>query len=252
MRLDYAAAMKAAQALTWLALGLGLLAHNVEADVGRLVFSDPSRGREIPAALYEPSGDQRLPRLVIICAGYGVADTDYSFLAAALHREGFLVVCMQNHQPADPPLAQTGDLRSLRLPAWRTGTRDIECVLAELRRLRPSLDATRPILIGHSNGGDIACLFATSHPTVLECLITLDHRRVPLPRIAGLRCLSIRAAEFEADPGVLPTPEQTNAPGVFIVRLAGTKHMDLTDRGPASTKQAVVELVTRFVALPTP
>ncbi|HLP08693.1 MAG TPA: hypothetical protein VK178_11045 [Opitutaceae bacterium] len=244
--------MKAALALMSLALALGILAPRVEGAVGRLEFSDPSRDREIPAAIYEPTADQRPPRLAIISAGYGVPDTEYSFLATALCRLGFLVACMQHHHPADAPLAQAGDLRALRLPAWQTGARDLEFVLTELRRTRPSLDTARPVLIGHSNGGDIACLFATSHPAALECLITLDHRRMPLPRIAGLRCLSIRAAEFEADPGVLPIPEEANTRDISIVLLTGTKHMDLTDRGPASTRQAVVELVTRFVAPPIP
>ena len=36
-------------------------------------------------------------------------------------------------------------------------------------------------------------------------LITLDNRRVPLPREARLRVLSLRGSDFAADPGVLPS-----------------------------------------------
>ena len=244
--------MKRPIALICFFLGLGLLALRAEAGASRVSFCDSSRNREISAAIYEPLSVEQPARFAIVSAGYGVPDTSYSFLADALCRSGVLVVCIQHHLPSDPPLAQSGNLRTLRMPAWQNGVRNLEFVIAELKRTRPALATMRPILIGHSNGGDISCLFAALHPAEIACLITLDHRRMPLPRLPSLRCLSIRAAEFDADHDVLPTPERTNAAGISIVRLSGTKHMDLTDQGPESTKEAVVELVTAFVVRPMP
>jgi len=244
--------MKSSVALIRFILTFGLLALRVEAEVSRVSFCDSLHNREFSAAIYEPLTVEQPARFAIISAGYGVPDTSYSFLADALCQTGILVVCIQHHLPSDPPLAQSGDLRTLRLPAWQSGVRNLEFVIAELKRTRPSLVSKWPILIGHSNGGDISCLFAATHPTQIACLITLDHRRMPLPRIPGLRCLSIRAAEFDADHDVLPTPEQPDAERITIVHLPGAKHMDLTDQGPVSTRETVVGLVTNFVARPMP
>ena len=43
-------------------------------------------------------------------------------------------------------------------------TQDILFVMSELEKTNPNLDLSKVTLIGHSNGGDISMLFATTHP----------------------------------------------------------------------------------------
>jgi hypothetical protein len=124
---------------------------------------------------------------------------------------------------------------------------NLEFVISELKRKYPALDTRHLVLVGHSNGGDISCLFESKHPADVESVVTLDHRRMPIPRVRQPRFLSIRGDEYEADAGVLPSAEEQAGLNIRIVRLKNTKHMALTDQGPADTKTAVAQLVGDFV-----
>jgi hypothetical protein len=62
--------------------------------------------------------------------------------------------------------------------------------------------------------------------------------------------LSIRADEFEAEAGVLPSPEEQQAFGIGIVQLSRTRHMDLTDQGPAETKKVIARQIIDFLQSP--
>nr|GFB90075.1 hypothetical protein [Tanacetum cinerariifolium] len=60
--------------------------------------------------------------------------------------------------PGDEPIAMTGNMRETRRPNWERGVQNMRYVLQELRRMHPALDYRHLLLMGHSNGGDMAAL----------------------------------------------------------------------------------------------
>lgn len=81
---------------------------------------------------------------------------DYSFIASALNELGYLVLAIKNQLPSDPPMAKSGDLFKLRSPFWEQGAENIRFAQIALSQSHPQFDWQNPVLIGHSNGGDIS------------------------------------------------------------------------------------------------
>jgi dienelactone hydrolase len=207
------------------------------------VLLDETRQRRIPVAVYAPAAASSDAPLALLSHGHGVPNTRYAFLARALAARGFLVLSVQHQLPGDPPLAVAGDLFRLRMPVWIAGAQNLLFVLGEARRRWERLGLQRVILIGHSNGGDISALLATEHPDVASDLITLDHRRMPLPRAAHPHQLSLRAGDTAPDPGVLPDAQEQARHGIRVVALPQAKHNELTDRGPASVQRDILQAI---------
>lgn len=212
-------------------------------------LTDQERGRDVPVHVYLPAQTHACVAkascpVAFISPGYGVPHTSYSFLADALTAQGYLVVAVQHDLPTDPPLTGKGDLVAIRTPAWQRGAANLRYVKAQLSRAHPDYGWDKLTLIGHSNGGDISALLLRETPDFARKLITLDHRRVPLPLDPALRTLSIRGSDFEADPGVLPAKP---ASGVCIVEIAGSRHNDMLDDGPAELRSQIAALVLGFL-----
>ncbi|WP_051555187.1 hypothetical protein [Legionella fairfieldensis] len=82
-----------------------------------------ARNRIVPIEVYVSHSSQpkakgkryNLP-VVIINHGYGVRNTEYSFLAKELAAQGYYVVSIQHDLKTDPALARTGDLLTRRKP----------------------------------------------------------------------------------------------------------------------------------------
>lgn len=69
--------------------------------------------------------------------GYGLAHTDYSFLAEVLSRTGYLVVAIQHVLPTDPPLATRGEPFDARVPMWKQGADTLRFVREALQPRYP-------------------------------------------------------------------------------------------------------------------
>jgi pimeloyl-ACP methyl ester carboxylesterase len=222
-----------------------------------LTLVDGARGRTIPVAIYLPSAKTRCAParrcpVAVLSGGYGVSHFDYAFLARALTTLGYLVVSIQHDLPTDAALATTGDLVALRTPVWQRGGDNIRFAHAVLAAEYPGFAWDAVLLIGHSNGGDISTWLADDEPGIVAALITLDHRRMPLPRASAPRMLSIRAGDFPADPGVLPTPEEQRLLGLRVVTITGARHDDMNDAGSSRLKRAIVGEVRQFLKSPHP
>jgi pimeloyl-ACP methyl ester carboxylesterase len=212
---------------------------------------DPARGRSIPVEIYEPSAASTgVQSVVLLSHGYGLKNTEYGFLARALAANALLVLSVQHDLPGDPPLATGHDLYNRRRPRWEEGVRNLRFVLAQARRRWPRVVSSAAILVGHSNGGDLSALMATDHPELISDLITLDHRRMPLPRSKRPRQLSLRAGEVPADPGVLPSVSEQRLLGIRVVDIPGAKHADLSDEGPESVQREVAQRVLEYLNQP--
>jgi pimeloyl-ACP methyl ester carboxylesterase len=220
-----------------------------------LTLFDTSRQRPIPVAVYRPA-DTPIEGLPVIVFSHGHNENRsgtyllYRWLLKPLATDGHVVVSVQHEQPGDPPLPMRGDLRVARLPFWEQGVANLVHVLRELPRHYPGISLDRPVLMGHSHGGDISLLFATRHPERLSKVISLDNRRFPLPRTASPRVYSVRSCDQPADPGVLPTDEERERYGITIVFPAGIGHNDMGSRGTEAQQAEVLRLVRGFLAQP--
>ena len=217
-------------------------------------FYDKDRKRLIPVKIYVSNESQgkanagiiKLP-VAIINHGYTVRNTEYSFLANALAANGYFVVSIQHDLKSDPPLAQTGNLFERRKPLWERGSTNILYVIKELNRINPSLNLSKVTLIGHSNGGDIAMLFARNHPQFVKKIISLDSLRMPFPRTGLAPILSLRGNDTKADEGVLPPEESLKQLAITIIPLPEAKHIDLCDRGSEVIQKQMNALILKFL-----
>lgn len=219
-----------------------------------LALFDTLRHRPIPVVLYTAvlaSGQRNVkktgPNVAIISHGYGSKNTDYSFIARHLVLHGYVVAGVQHELPTDEPLPTAGNPYEARMPNWQRGVANIRYVLRALRQRKPELDFSRLLLIGHSNGGDQSALFARNYPDQVHTLITLDNRRMPLPRTRHPRIVSIRSSDQPADAGVLPTPAEQARFGIRIIRLANVRHDDMWDGATEAQKQAINAIISDFL-----
>ncbi|MET0625437.1 MAG: alpha/beta hydrolase [Pyrinomonadaceae bacterium] len=223
-------------------------------ETANLNLFDTARGRTVPVMLYAPPGAAEDPgrrrsklKLAVISHGYGGKNTDYSFIAANLVAHGYLVASIQHHLPNDEPLPTSGNPYEVRMPNWQRGVGNILFVIREIKTLRPDVDFESLLLVGHSNGGDTSMLFAREHPKLVREVITLDNRRMPIPRTKRPRILSIRSSDQQADAGVLPTTAAQKKFGIIIIRLDNTMHDDMWDGATEGQKREINEIISRFL-----
>lgn len=205
---------------------------------------DAARDRDVPVALYvKPGAKPR--RLVLLSHGFGVPHTAYGFIGEALAARGYAVAAIQHDLPGDPPLPNTGDIMKDRTPAWRRGGETMRFVIRTLTEKGVARPGARTALIGHSMGGDAVMLLAAEEPALFSAAISLDNRRVALPRVRRPKICSARSADLPADPGVLPSAEESHALRMRIVTIEGLKHDAMTDEASPAQKQAMLELILK-------
>ena len=219
-----------------------------------LTIVDPARDRHIPIAIRRAApatGEQQ--RVVLISHGYNenIPGTYlfFSGIAQGLADAGYNVVSVQHEAPSDELLPMKGDLRITRRPNWERGVMNLRHVRQALEVLEPTWDLDQVDLIGHSNGGDISMLYATLHPEEVRTAVSLDNRRMPLPRVAKPHIASLRADDAPADPGVLPTTAEQERFRIDVIQMPGFEHGDMNDR--ATPEQRVVLIQTLLEVLIT-
>lgn len=215
-----------------------------------LALIDAARSRSVPILLYaSPGGVAPKSRVALISHGYGGKNTDYSFIANELAALGFLVASVQHEVPGDEPLPTTGKPAEVRRPSWARGVANLRFAIRELKQRFPQADWGSLVLIGHSQGGDTSMLFATETPGEVSAVISLDNRRMPFPRVARPRILSLRSSDQVADDGVLPTPEEQTKFGVRLVKLPATVHNDMWDGATDAQKAEMLAPILEFLGL---
>lgn len=214
---------------------------------------DTTRQRLIPIAVYRPT-NKPLDGLPVILFSHGYNANEpgtyllYRWLLGLLAKDGHVVVSVQHELPGDAPLAMSGDIHTLRRPSWERGVANLEHVLRHLHRTCPQLDFDHLTVMGHSQGGDISVLFAEVHPDELEKLITLDNRRLALPRTAHPQVYSLRSHDQPADSGVLPTKEETERYRITVINSTDIGHNDMGNRGTPEQQARVLALVRAWLA----
>ena len=241
----------------WVLLVVGLLSATVvlgQVQPNRIAITivDTDRDREIPTVIYLPATDcARRPvgqcQVALLSSGYGILNTEYTFISNALTQKGYLVAAIQHELPDDPPLSTNQPFVTTRMSNWSRGVQNLKIVRTHLEKRFPEFDWESVLLVGHSNGGDISSLFATENETLVSNLVTIDHRRMPLPRSHAFRILSIRGADFEADAGVLPSAKDQETYQIQIEKIPGARHDDMYDGGGESLKERITTLIGTFL-----
>ena len=218
---------------------------------------DATRGRSVPvnvtvrrdSEMTAMAGLSRLP-VAMLNHGNTVRHTEYSFVANVLALRGYLVLSIQHDLPGDAPLVtKVGEPYVGRLPVYVRGVQNIMFCAREMKQKIPYADYDSLLMVGHSNGGDIAMYFAAEFPDLVKRVVTLDNLRVPLMFPAKFKVLSFRSqdAVFKPDSGVVPDDQDTAQEGIEIVRT-GAPHTDMSDRGPEEVKAKIQLALDRFLA----
>lgn len=133
--------------------------------------------------------------------------------------KGYYVISIQHELPNDLPLAMSGNFMETRMPNWERGVENILFTIKEFKKLKPKLSWDNITVMGHSNGGDMAMLFATKHPMMAQKIISLDHRRMIMPRCSSPKVYTLRGSDYGADENVIPTVEEQQKYHISVIQL---------------------------------
>ena len=157
------------------------------------------------------------------------------------------VISIQHELPNDPLLAMEGDFMQTRMPNWERGVANIYFTIQEFKKLKPQLDWDKLILIGHSNGGDMTMLFATKYPHLINKAISMDHRRMIMPRTEKPRLYTLRGCDYDADAGVLPTKQEQEQFHMKVVKLDGITHSNMGENGTEEQHRLINQSISGFL-----
>ena len=214
---------------------------------------DKSRNRLVPVVLYLPSSGKKITAQQIVIFSHGYyqnlpgGNRKASYLTEALASQGYFVVSIQHELPTDSLIPSSGVPRIVRRPFWDRGPDNILFVINELKKINPELDFKNITLTGHSNGGDMTALFPQKYPGLVSKIITLDNRRMPLPKSGKPKVYSLRSSDQPADEGVLPTLEEQKRWNITIIKLPATIHNDMDNRGKPEQQKEIVRYVSEFL-----
>jgi predicted esterase len=224
-----------------------------EVKLDTLTLFDQSRHRKIPVAFYIPKTNKKIPnqQVVIFNHGYGFNKGGdyfvYSYLTEKLASKGYFTVSIQHELTTDSLLPVEGNLQMVRRPFWQNGSDNILFVLHELKKTKPELDYKHLTLIGHSNGGDMAALFVNQHPNLVYKLITMDNRRMFLPRTSVPKIYTLRSNDYPADEGVLPGEEEQKKYHI-TVQQTSINHGHMDNKGNDEEKKVLHDFVLKYLS----
>jgi predicted esterase len=215
-----------------------------------LKLFDKSRNRVIPIAIYSPKSVANKP-IIIVSHGYGQNKGGdylaYSYLTENLAIKGYFVVSIQHELPTDSLIPMSGIPQIVRRPFWDRGADNILFVIQSLKQTNPELNFKHIALIGHSNGGDMTALFPQKYPNIVAKIITLDNRRMALPRTNFPKVYSLRSSDQPADNGVLPTEEEQKKFNIKIIKLPNTIHNNMDDNANDAQRKEINDYVLSFL-----
>ena len=224
---------------------------NFAVSLEKLQMYDQVRQREIPIAIYKPKTKNKNQKIIIFSHGYGQNKGGdylaYSYLTDFLASNGYFVVSIQHELPTDSLLPLTGKPQEVRRPFWERGADNIFFVINELKKTNTELDFTNITLIGHSNGGDMTALFPQKYPDIVKKIITLDNRRMALPKTGIPATYSLRSSDQPADEGVLPTEEEQKKFNIIIIKLPNTIHNNMDDSANTEERKEIRSYVLTFL-----
>lgn len=216
-----------------------------------LLFAMPMGVAAVPVDIHAPANLQACTQVkpcpvAILSPGYGLSGSDYSFVTNRLNGMGYLVVSLQDSS-GGVVLDRNAPVSPQIQTMARAASRLISTVIDQAAVRYPHFDWQNVLLVGHSLGGDSSAQFAADNPNRVSSLISLDSRRVTLPRAASVHVLTIRASDTTADPGVLPNEEERSRYGTCVVHIEGSRHNDMQDSGSEELKAKIASAIVTFL-----
>lgn len=104
------------------------------------------------------------------------------------------------------------------------------------------------LVVGHSLSGDSSAQFAADNQSRVSGFISLDSRRVALPRSRGIHVLTVRASDTIIDPGVLPNREERSRYGTCVVHIEGSRYNDMQHGGSKHLNGRIASAIDTFLA----
>lgn len=140
----------------------------------------------------------------------------------------------------------TGKLQETRRPNWERGAENIFYVLKEIKSKYPDLKFNELALIGHSNGGDMTVLFAHKYPNLVNKIISMDNRRMELPRKSIPKIYTLRSKDYPADEGVLPTPDELEKYNI-IVQFTEINHSNMDNDANDTERKYMITKILEYL-----
>ncbi|WP_282132023.1 alpha/beta hydrolase [Pseudoalteromonas aliena] len=201
------------------------------------VITDKSRKRTIPINITLPSNSAKCTEQVkcsvaFINAGFGISHNEYTFASNVFNQRGYLTIAVAHELKSDPDLNREQPYLTTRMENWHRGVVTFKFLVNELASKYPTYDFTKLALFGHSNGGDISSLYGSIYPNEVSTIITLDHRRMLIPRNKNIRVLTLRGSDYPADANVLLNDSELDKFPVTQIMIEKSRHNDMYDGGP--------------------
>jgi hypothetical protein len=93
----------------------------------------------------------------------------------------------------------------------------------------------------------MTALFPQKYPNIVEKIITLDNRRMALPKSKKVKVYTLRSSDQLADEGVLPTEKETKKYKMKVVKLANTTHNEMDDDANDEQRKEIQEYIMTFI-----
>lgn len=217
-----------------------------------LTYFDQSRNRKIPVAIYQPENEKSGNKIpVFFSHGYGMNHgdayiADYPYLLEALAKNGYFVVSIQHELKTDELLSRELPAKKVRMPNWKQGSANIGYVINQIKTKYPKLKFDKLVLLGHSNGADQSALFANHYPELVDKLITLDNRRMDLPRTSHPKIYSLRSNDYPADENVLPTEEEQKKFGI-VIQKTNINHDRMDNDANEEERKFIINHILKYL-----
>ncbi|ASM49551.1 hypothetical protein PESP_a1431 [Pseudoalteromonas espejiana DSM 9414] len=236
--------------LSVLSLSAGLISPFSFAQDGVIV--DQSRNRTIPINITLPNNSDKCSEQVkcpvaFVNAGYGISHNEYTFASKLFNAHGYLSIAVAHELKTDPALNRMQPYLTTRMENWHRGVVTLKFLVNQLSTQYPEYDFTKLTLFGHSNGGDISALYASIYSAEVNQVITLDHRRMLIPRNKNIRVLTLRGSDYPADANVLLNDTELKVFPVSQVMIEKSRHNDMYDSGPTWLVERMSNEMTAFL-----
>ena len=216
------------------------------------VLVDQSRNRTIPINITLPNNSNTCSAQIkcpvaFINAGYGISHNEYTFASKLFNAKGYLSIAVAHEFKTDPALNRMQPYLTTRMENWHRGVVTLKFLVKQLSAQYPEYDFTKLTLFGHSNGGDISALYASIYPGEVNQVITLDHRRMLIPRNKNIRVLTLRGSDYPADANVLLNDTELKEFPVSQIKIEKSRHNDMHDGGPKWLVQRMSKEMKAFL-----
>jgi predicted esterase len=218
------------------------------------VMVDESRNRTIPINITLPNNSKKCSEqakcpVAFVNAGYGISHNEYTFASKLFNAQDYLSIAVAHELKTDPKLNRKQPYLTTRMENWHRGVVTLKFLVNQLSAQYPEYDFTQLTLFGHSNGGDISALYAAIYPREVSQIITLDHRRMLIPRNKNIRVLTLRGSDYPADANVLLNETELKNFPVSQVMIEKSRHNDMYDGGPAWLVEIMSKEMKVFLGL---